>query len=88
MLDRGGALGDGARDGGVVGVSNPTDVLRAHRTGPLAAEAVPVHRGRSQQLWEAVIRREVDGALVARGTVRLHNLAGPGEIGGFAAPGS
>ncbi|NIP82167.1 MAG: thioesterase, partial [Gemmatimonadetes bacterium] len=46
---------------GVVGVSNATDFLRAHRDGPLTAEAVPVHRGRSQQLWEAVIRREVDG---------------------------
>lgn len=73
---------------GVVGVANATDFLRAHRTGRLTGEATPIHRGRRQQLWETVIRRDGDGKPVARGTVRLQNLASADEIGGFAAPGS
>jgi uncharacterized protein (TIGR00369 family) len=41
-------LGDRGR---VVGVANHTNFLRATRDGVLHARAVPVHRGRSQQLW-------------------------------------
>ncbi|MBI1758718.1 MAG: PaaI family thioesterase [Actinobacteria bacterium] len=59
--------------GQVVGVSNHTDFLRAVREGELVAEASPIHRGRSQQLWLVEI---VDAGrrLVARGQVRLQNL--------------
>jgi acyl-coenzyme A thioesterase PaaI-like protein len=35
-----------------------------------------VHRGRSQQLWD-VETRDDGGRLVARGQVRLQNLAKP-----------
>ncbi|MEH1016873.1 PaaI family thioesterase [Micromonospora sp. CPCC 206060] len=60
--------------GTVVGVSNQTDFLRAVRDGELTATGTPVHRGRSQQLWQVEI---VDDAarLVARGQVRLQNLS-------------
>jgi len=34
-----------------VGVANATDFLRPHRNGRLAVVAVPVHQGRTQQLW-------------------------------------
>ena len=37
-------------------------------------EATPIHRGRSQQLWVVVIT-DADGRTVARGQVRLQNLA-------------
>ena len=57
-----------------VGVNNNTDFLRAVRTGDLRAEATPLHRGRSQQLWQVVITDEQD-RLIARGQVRLQNLA-------------
>ncbi|NNH75803.1 PaaI family thioesterase [Nocardia uniformis] len=62
--------------GTVVGVNNNTDFLRAVREGKLRAEATPIHRGRSQQLWVVVITDERDRT-VARGQVRLQNLANP-----------
>jgi len=61
--------------GSVVGVSNHTDFLRAVREGAVEARATPIHRGRTQQLWLVEIRDEA-GKLVARGEVRLQNLAG------------
>jgi uncharacterized protein (TIGR00369 family) len=67
---------------GAVGVSNTTDFLRAHRRGRLEAVAVPIHQGRSQQLWQVDVRREADGKPVARGQVRLHNLADHAQISG------
>jgi uncharacterized protein (TIGR00369 family) len=65
--------------GQVVGVSNHTNFLRATRVGDrLVATATPIHRGRSQQLWQVEI---VDNAQrqVARGEVRLQNLASSGS---------
>ncbi|MGW4364250.1 PaaI family thioesterase [Nocardia takedensis] len=59
--------------GTVVGVNNNTDFLRAVREGTLSAEATPVHRGRTQQLWQVVIVDE-QRRPVARGQVRLQNL--------------
>ncbi|WP_431977759.1 PaaI family thioesterase [Micromonospora haikouensis] len=70
----GGALWLGAQ-GRVVGVSNQTDFLRAVREGELTAVGTPVHRGRSQQLWQVEISDDA-GRLVSRGQVRLQNLTG------------
>lgn len=67
------ALAWRAGAGGVVGVSNSTDFLRAVTEGELHAVGTPVHRGRSQQLWQVVITDDRD-RLVARGQVRLQNL--------------
>jgi 1,4-dihydroxy-2-naphthoyl-CoA hydrolase len=59
-----------------VGVSNHTNFLKSVRDGErVVATATPVHRGRSQQLWQIEMRDEQD-RLVARGEVRLQNLAG------------
>lgn len=60
---------------GAVGVSNKTDFLRATTKGVLVAEATPIHRGRSQQLWQVNIVREEDGELAAQSQVRLHNVS-------------
>ncbi|MTE14505.1 PaaI family thioesterase [Nocardia aurantiaca] len=60
--------------GSVVGVNNNTDFLRAVREGKLTGVATPIHRGRSQQLWQVVITDEQDRT-VARGQVRLQNLS-------------
>ncbi|MFD0784444.1 PaaI family thioesterase [Micromonospora azadirachtae] len=60
--------------GTVVGVSNQTDFLRAVRDGELTAVGTPIHRGRSQQLWQVEIT-DGEARLVARGQVRLQNLA-------------
>ena len=57
-----------------VGVANATDFLRPHRSGRLEVVAVPVHQGRTQQLWQVDIRRPDDDKLVARGQVRLQNV--------------
>jgi 1,4-dihydroxy-2-naphthoyl-CoA hydrolase len=57
-----------------VGVSNATDFLRPHRTGRLHVLAIPIHQGRTQQLWQVEIRRPDDDKLVARGQVRLQNI--------------
>jgi 1,4-dihydroxy-2-naphthoyl-CoA hydrolase len=75
----GGAVWFGDR-GHVVGVSNHTNFLRAVREGVLDVEATPVHRGRTQQLWQVTVTDE-QGRLVARGEVRLANIA-PQAIGG------
>lgn len=62
--------------GRVVGVSNQTDFYRAVSSGVLTAVALPVHRGRSQQVWRVHITDE-DDRLVAQGQVRLQNLTDP-----------
>ncbi|MGB8362847.1 MAG: PaaI family thioesterase [Acidimicrobiia bacterium] len=59
---------------GAVGVSNKTDFLRSVTEGVLLGKATPIHRGRSQQLWQVNITRESDGKLVAQGQVRMHNV--------------
>jgi uncharacterized protein (TIGR00369 family) len=66
--------------GGVVGTSNHTNFLRAVRTGTLTATSTPVHRGRTQQLWEVEITDE-QGRLVAKGQLRLANLDSGAELG-------
>jgi 1,4-dihydroxy-2-naphthoyl-CoA hydrolase len=67
--------------GGVVGVSNHTNFLRASRSGTLSIEATPIHRGRTQQLWLVEISNE-QGKAVARGEVRLANITEHAQIGG------
>jgi acyl-coenzyme A thioesterase PaaI-like protein len=59
---------------GCVGVSNQTDFLRSTRDGVLLGSATPIHRGRTQQLWQVTVTRQEDGKLVARGQVRLQNI--------------
>jgi 1,4-dihydroxy-2-naphthoyl-CoA hydrolase len=68
-----GALWYGDR-GKVVGISNHTDFLRAVRGGELRAEATPLARGRTTQLWAVAIRDERH-RLVAHAKVRLQNVA-------------
>lgn len=78
MVETAASVGAGywfADRGAVVGVANHTDFLRGVRDGAtLAAVATPIHRGRLQQLWLVEIR-DGDEKLVARGEVRLQNLA-------------
>ena len=69
---------------GAVGIANATDFYRSHRSGRLVAEATPIHRGRTQQVWQVTITAEDDGRLVARGQLRVHNLTDPAAIGGDA----
>lgn len=69
----GAALWYGER-GKVVGAANHTNFLRAARDGRMVATATPIHRGRSQQLWQVEIH-DADERLVARGEVRLQNLS-------------
>jgi len=59
--------------GSVVGTSNHTNFLRATREGRLTARSTPVHRGKTQQLWDVDITDD-QGRLVARGQLRLANL--------------
>jgi 1,4-dihydroxy-2-naphthoyl-CoA hydrolase len=63
-------LGEG---GNVVGVSNTTDFYRPCSEGNLTSSAIPLHRGRSQQVWLVVTIDDQDRT-VARGQVRLQNL--------------
>lgn len=59
---------------GAMGVSNKTDFLKATADGVLLGRATPIHRGRTQQLWQVDVTRESDGRLVAQGQVRLQNV--------------
>ena len=73
LASYGGAVWFGER-GRVVGVSNQTDFYRAVHDGELTSVAEPIHQGRSQQVW-VVETHDAEGRLVARGQVRLQNLA-------------
>lgn len=66
--------------GAVVGTSNHTNFLRATREGVLTVRSRPVHRGRTQQLWDVDVTDEQD-RLVARGQLRLANLEAGKELG-------
>jgi uncharacterized protein (TIGR00369 family) len=57
-----------------VGLHNATDLIRASTAGRAVLHAEPVHQGRTQQLWVAVITDE-RGRQLARGQVRLQNVA-------------
>ncbi|MCU1593979.1 MAG: thioesterase [Frankiales bacterium] len=59
--------------GAVVGTSNHTNFIKASREGRLTATSKPIHRGRTQQLWEVTITDEQD-RLIAIGQLRLANL--------------
>lgn len=71
---------------GCVGVHNATDFFRSTRAGVLIGEAMPIHRGRTQQVWAVIITREGDGMEVARGHVRLQNLTDLSAVGGPESP--
>ena len=62
-----------------VGVNNNTDFIRAMTAGRVDVVAEPVQQGRTQQLWQVLLTRADDGALVARGQVRLQNIRLPGN---------
>ena len=59
--------------GAVVGTSNHTNFIKAAREGRLTARSTPIHRGKSQQLWDIDITDE-QGRLIAKGQLRLANL--------------
>jgi 1,4-dihydroxy-2-naphthoyl-CoA hydrolase len=64
------------RDSGrmAVGIANATDFLRPTTSGRMDVVATAFHQGGTQQLWDVLITRAVDGKAVARGRVRLQNL--------------
>jgi uncharacterized protein (TIGR00369 family) len=66
--------------GSVVGTSNHTNFLRATREGHLTARSKPVHRGKTQQLWDVDITDE-QGRLVARGQLRVANMTRTDHLG-------
>jgi uncharacterized protein (TIGR00369 family) len=60
-----------------VGVANTTNFIRPISSGRVRVEAVPLHQGRTQQLWEVRITKDEDGKPVALGQVRLQNVPAP-----------
>ncbi len=66
---------------GAVGLSNTTDFLRSTRSGGLRGVALPLHQGRTQQLWQVEITND-DAKLVSHGQVRLQNITDSSVIGG------
>ena len=62
-----------------VGVDNSTSFLRPMVTGRIDVVAEPIQQGRTLQLWQVLLSRAEDGKLVARGQVRLQNVALPGS---------
>jgi 1,4-dihydroxy-2-naphthoyl-CoA hydrolase len=63
-----------------VGVNNNTDFVRPLVKGRVRVVAEPIHQGATQQLWQVTITKEDDGKLVARGQVRLQNVALPDRL--------
>jgi len=64
-----------------VGVHNATDFLRASTGGRATVTAEALHQGRSQQLWDVVIRDEASGKVLTRGQLRVQNLPLPERPG-------
>lgn len=58
-----------------VGVHNATDFLRGATEGRARVVAEAIQQGRVQQLWQVIITRDGDGKELARGHVRLQNVA-------------
>lgn len=56
-----------------VGLTNTTQFLRSLTGGRVVVDAVALHQGRSQQLWNVDITDD-SGRLVAHGELRLQNL--------------
>ena len=59
-----------------VGLTNTTNFLRPVASGRVDVEAVPLHQGRTQQLWKVDVTDE-RGRLVAHGELRLQNVPLP-----------
>ena len=84
MVETAASMGAGlwfAGRGDVVGLQNTTHFLRAVRDGMLRAVGTPIHRGRTQQLWLVEVIDE-SGRLVARGELRLANIASADRLAG------
>lgn len=60
-----------------VGIHNGTDFLRPTSGGRVEVTAEALFQGRSQQLWDVVISAANTGAVLARGQLRLQNVARP-----------
>lgn len=60
--------------GRCVGVSNHTDFFRPVSEGLMTSVAVPIHQGRTQQVW-VVDTHDDRGRHVSRGQLRVHNIA-------------
>ena len=62
-----------------VGLHNGTDFIRPATAGPANVEAVALHQGKGQQLWDVVISAADSGKTIARGQVRLQNVPAPSK---------
>ena len=81
----GAAVFASARGQTVVGLENHTSFIRAVRAGEkLTADARPITRGKTTQVWEATIKNHA-GETVATGRVRLLCLE-PGTVIAGEAP--
>lgn len=52
------------------GLENHTSFVRMVSSGRIFAEAMPLHKGRQQHLWQVRVT-DAEGRLLARGTCRL-----------------
>jgi 1,4-dihydroxy-2-naphthoyl-CoA hydrolase len=64
-----------------VGLENSTTFLRAVRAGTLVGVGVPIHTGRTTQVWEVEVR-DGDGKLAAKGRVRMQCLERGARVAG------
>jgi uncharacterized protein (TIGR00369 family) len=64
-----------------IGLENSTTFVRAVRAGTLVGVGVPLHAGRTTQVWEVEVR-DADGKLCAKGRVRMQCLERGAQIAG------
>ena len=64
-----------------VGLENSTTFLRAVRSGTLTGIGIPLHPGRTTQVWEVEVRDD-EGKLCAKGRVRMQCLERGAKIAG------
>ena len=77
----GAAVVAGTRGQSIVGLENNTSFITAVRGGTLRVTATPVTRGRTTQVWQAVVTND-EGRICATGRVRLLALAAGTDLAG------
>jgi 1,4-dihydroxy-2-naphthoyl-CoA hydrolase len=77
----GAAVVAGTRGQSIVGLENNTSFITAVRGGTLTVSATPVTRGRTTQVWQAVVTN-AEGRTCATGRVRLLALTTGADLAG------
>lgn len=81
LASTGAAIAAGLADNHVMGIHQSTSFIRAATSGIVRGTAIPVHRGRTTQVWDVDVTSVETGRLIASGRVTLAVRPRPTEGG-------